>query len=117
MSHQAIIAEAGGWKNQLTTVPELPQSVVSSLKYGGLALKEIAFAFGITSPKANQKLLFFRETGKVLWQMDRCATVSMLMYAVECHREMDDSEMSDKEIEIRRRIQMGKLDRANGNGR
>lgn len=93
-----------------TTDRETAQSVVTSMKYGGIPVKRLAHHFTITDPKLVQKIRFFRETGRVLWLLDRHATIEILMDAAEHFADMDESEMSDKEIEIRRRIQTGRMD-------
>ena len=104
-------------KESVTTDPDSVQSVVSSLKYGGLGLKKIGYHFGITDPKAKQKMDFFRQTGGVLWRLDRHATIGILMYAAEAQAEMDPAEMSEREILIRERMLTGRMDTARTNGR
>lgn len=108
---RSITAETGGWEKQLSTVPELARTVVTNLKYGGFPIKFLARHFDITVPKVVQKVKFFRDTGRILWQLDRDRTCAILMDASECHLALEESEMTDREIEIRRRILEGRFDR------
>lgn len=94
----------------VTTDRETAQSVVTSMKYGGIQVKKLAHHFTITDPKLVQKIKHFRETGRVLWLLDRHATIEILMDAAEHFSDMTESEMTEKEILIRQRILEGKFD-------
>lgn len=99
--------------SDLETVP----SVIRPQKYGGLGLKAIAYHFGITDPKAKQKMDFWRRAGGVLWQIDRQATISILDWSATLQAEMSPDEMSERELLIHERLLVGRMDIVRTNGR
>ena len=102
-------------EKKVSTVLRTLPSVVTGFKYGGWSKDELASFFintetgkPITPAKALQKVNACRETGAILWREDRVRVCAMLMFGVECHRALEDSEMSEMEFEARRAMLSGR---------
>lgn len=96
--------ETGIQRPIVSTDRETAETVLTNLEWGGVPAKDWAYYFNISPPRFTQKIAFWRDTISVLWLVDRKATIVMAMDAAARFATMPESAMTDKQIEIRRRI-------------